>query len=239
MSGELEKARVRGLTFTEFQGDIISLVRSCISNSYVKYPMLKQFGISKEDLEDQVYCKLYNKSSGASYSNIERYFIKASDMNKTDIMYGPDTKYMVCLIKKVVFTVISQICRTILRKKLQPNISLDGSYNSMEQSDSGDMTYYKGVGVFDKYDKLHYEDVLNQIRLKKYPYYISLPDQPINQLTTRAYLDLLVSGYKSGEIRDSLISIKDSKPISAPAFNKIRKDIMTIAKENLKNYIEG
>ena len=240
MSGELEKARVRGLTFTEFQGDIISLVKSCINKDYVKYPMLKQFGINREDIEDQVYVKLYNRSSGASLSNIERYFIKASGMNKGDTKHGPDTKYMVCLIKRVVYTVISQVCRTILRKGLQPNLSLDGGYNSnSEQMEPKDMTYYKGIGVLEKYEDLHYEDVLNQVRLKEYPYNVSLPNQPIKQLTTRVYLDLLVSGFKNREIQDSLVSIVDSTPINASEFDKIRRDIMRIAKENLKNYIEG
>lgn len=236
MSGELEAARVRGLTFTEFQGDIMSLVKSCINKDYVKYPMLKQFGINKEDIEDAVYSKLYNKGEGELLSNMEKYFIKASGMSKEGVEYGPDTKYIVCLVKRVVYTVISQICRNFLRKGVQPNFSLDGSFIVNESSE---MTYYKGFGVVEKYEDLHYRDALNQVELIEYPYMVSLPtNQTTKQLTTRVYLDLLVSGYKHKEIQDMLIEKESSQPINQREYQKLRKDIMTTAKRNLKKYIE-
>ena len=76
MLGELESARVKGLAFVEFQSEVIKLVKHYISDSYNKYPVLRENGIDKEDVETVVYNSLYNRKDINELSNIERYFIK-------------------------------------------------------------------------------------------------------------------------------------------------------------------
>lgn len=223
MLGELESARVKGLTFVEFQNEVIKLVKHYISDSYNKYPVLRENGIDKEEIETVVYNSLYNRKDINELSNIERYFIKASEMSDPSKLYGDDTKYLVAIIRKVVGTTFGWLSRGILRKGQQPTLSFEGCM------------FDKYIGVEDKYDKLHYEDLLKQVPQVYYPYVIELNGKR-KKLSSRLILDLIVSGYKSKDLASIIYSDKTNECITISYFNRIRNEVIHIARESLKDF---
>ena len=72
MLGELEKARVEGLDFNSIQTDIVRLVRHYVNENYSLYErQLKYLKVEKEDIEMDVYQRLYNRKEN-QLSNMER-----------------------------------------------------------------------------------------------------------------------------------------------------------------------
>ena len=193
MTGELEYAKVRGLSFIEYQVEIVKLVKHFISKNYVKYPVLKNFGVNKEDVEVLVYQSLYNRKDINKLSNMERYFLKASELSEPGVEYGKDTKYLVCLIQRVVSTSFSQLSRKVLSKDIEPPVSYYESINGKEDY----LDRY--IGKNESYNKLHYEDVLRQVKQITYPYYVMMDDEK-KPLTSRLFLDLTVSGYNRKDL---------------------------------------
>lgn len=223
MLGELESARVKGLAFEEFQKEIIRLVKHFISDSYCKYPMLKEFGIDMEEVEIVVYNSLYNRKDKSALSNIERYFIKASEMSEPGKIYGKDTKYLVSIIKKVVGTSFSWLCRNLLRKGHQPPVSLEGCCID------------KYEGISELYDRLHYEDVLKQVPLVKYPYIVKVNGSE-KKLNSRLLLDLIVIGYQRKDLLKMIYSVDSNELISQAQFCELRSSVIRLAKRSLKDF---
>lgn len=233
MLGELESARVEGLSFVEFQVKIVKLVRHFIYQDYRKYPILKNFGIDEEEVELQVYHSLYNRKDLGVLSNMEKYFIKASSMNKDGKDCGNDTKYIVCLIKRVVKTSFCQLNRRLLRKNIEPDVLI----GSLESDEFTRDFFDRGFGVEDTYDNLHYRDLLDQVPLVKYHYVVVVNDKKMT-LTSRLLLDLIVSGYGRSELVKMIYDKETNKNIPVGTYAKIKSEVVELAKENLRGYIE-
>ncbi len=239
MSGELDCARVKGLSYDEYQVEVIRLVRSYIYEDIKKYPIIKLYGYCAEDIETRVYQGLYNRSDSNSLCNFERYFIKASSLKEEGKTYGNDTKYLVCLIRRAVRNAINECCRICLRNRDHGFFVLnyeDVVFGELDQEEFRENLVDRCVGKKDDYTRIHYEDMLNQIPLFKYDYYVVLNGKK-KRVTTRLFLDLLVSGYRVADISEFMFSCKTNEKIPRSYCSQIRDSVIRLARKHLKDYI--
>ena len=240
MLGELENARVKGKNFQEIQVDIMRLVRSYIFKNYCKYPILKSFGISEDDVEMEVYNSLYNRKPGC-LSNCERYFIKASDLGEEGALYDDGTKYLVCVIRRVVSTSFALLNRTLLVKGGQPAFHYSGfksQRSNRKASEFKEEIIDRGFGYEEKYQDLHYEDLLNQIPNTVYSHLKIEIDGKVVSLTNRLLLDLIVRGYGRSDLISRITNLRTGKTISVGNYARIYGNIRKIARESLQKYME-
>ena len=237
MLGELELARVKGLGYSDYLVDVVRLVRHYIKELYsTKYPMLNQFNIDKEDVEMRVYQSLFNRTDGSKYNNMEKYFIKASELAGDDTGYNDGTKYLVSLIRRVVTSSLSELSRTLLRKGAIPPVSYDKELSDYDGNTKPYIDYLEGtLSSVDMYDGLIYDDFLNSLPLKKFNYYITI-DGKRKTLNSRLLLDLYVTGYSSKEIASMSINKETGVSPTPATVNKLKSMVVDCAKKYFNDY---
>ena len=233
MLGELENARVMGLDYQDIQVHIIRLVKSFIKKQFPKYPILEKSNIDREDIEVKVYQRLYNRESTSDLSNMERYFIYASSLGA-----GADKKYLVCLLKRVVCTSILELSRTYLSRKVSFTSYDIDDYDLSSDSYLDYISFSNGYCVEDIDYNLSYQEALSKVPSVSFNYTVCINGKR-ERLTSRVLLDLLVSGYTNNDIKENSRHIDTGKPIGDSNYSRIKKDTITLAKENLKDYLKG
>ena len=211
--GELEKARVEGLSFSEIQDDVFRLIRSFACNSFNKYYYIGDYGFSIEDIVSLSYiCLCKRKEDGLSY--LEKYFLEASDKG---------FKYLVCVLKKVVTNTVLMINRRVFSGRLVVPLSLD-VVGDIEGPDKVDTR------------ELEYNELLNSIPSLTFKNYEIRYRGKVMPLDTKNMLNLLVEGLSKQDMLSSIYNKKTGELISPYAYVNIRFKVISLAREYLKNY---
>ena len=228
MLGELEKARVGGLDFNSIQTDIVRLVRHYVNENFSLYErQLRYLKVEKEDIEMDVYQRLYNRKEN-QLSNMERYFIKASEFGM---------KYLVCLIRKVVRLSVLQF----FRSKAYSNLATTLNYDDIDLTITNDINEDKNMILADPKaealmsDNLDYMDLLTRVPNLYFDEFVYRFDGKEEPLTTRRVLDLLVCGYNGTDLL-GVIFYNDGRKVGKVALSNIKSEVITLAKEKLEEF---
>ena len=228
MLGELEKARVEGLDFNSIQTDIVRLVRHYVNENYSLYErQLKYLKVEKEDIEMDVYQRLYNRKEN-QLSNMERYFIQASEKGM---------KYIVCLLKKIVRISVLQFFRSKAYSNLATVLNYSdvdlSIYDSIDDSKNTILTDYKAEKNI--YDKLEYSDLLNKVPKLYYDDLYYKSGDKLEVLTTRKLLDLIVCGYNINDLVEVIVN-EEGNSVTKQYMRDRRLEVILLAKEHLEEY---
>ena len=224
MLEELEYARVNGILYQDIHVHIIRLVKNFIGKNYRKYPALGCWGVDVEEVETRVYQGLYNRTG--ILSNMEKYFLKASKMDNDSGM-----AYIVCIVRLAVQNSLKEMTRKVLNRNRDCPIRLD-NFDSVYVDNL--VGYIPGRVIT---DNLLYEDLLNRIPYKEYPYMLKV-DNKLRRLTSRLFIDMLVNGYNQGDFTSIMYSDKTGNPVSKSTYSKVRGEVILLAREELKEFVK-
>lgn len=240
MIGELNNVKLRGLSFEEYQGDIIKAVRYFIRHYYPQNPALRFNGYDEEDVEMAVYQKLYNRKDSNSLSNIEKYFIKASAM--ADGAYT----YISCTIRKAVVTCLMDIQKSFRTKKHIDYI-LFSNYEKLLPS--GDLDDVLGDGYRFEFDinkrsdlgrdSISYFELLESLPLIEYEKYYTYMGKNKVTLNSRILLDLIVEGNGRSELGRLIYLVKNDRNIGLHTLDSLKAEVIDLAKCTYKDYLYG
>lgn len=222
MFDELHSARLAGRSYEDIHEDVVKLVNYFTNLWYKNYPVLKNYGIEKEDIVMDVYRGLCLRTKDDGLSNLERHFIKASKIENCTMSY----------ISNLIRMSVSMSLRCCSREAVKKPrcISLD---DVVYQNGEKDMTLSELV----QDNKEPIEDYVSlklsieSIKHKKYKEYYTVTffgDK--KYLSTREVLDWIVSGYTISEMCEKVYN-KDGKNIDYKKMSEIRRETIQQARE--------
>ena len=222
---ELMTATLAGRKYDDIQEDVVKLVNYYANLWYKNYPTLEKYGYDKEFVVMDVYRGLYLKTKDDGLSNLERHFIKASNIENCTMSY------------------ISNLIRKSVRLSL---MCISRELNKKPVCDSLDRTVYskddKSLSLGDTIKTINepMEDVvelklmLESIKHKKYKdyYVVNFAGEKV-KLTSKRVLDWIIAGYKVTEMTEKVF-YKDGSNIKYKNMSEIKKETIELAREAFK-----
>lgn len=222
---ELITATLAGRNYNDIQEDVVKLVNYYVNLWYKNYPTIKKYGLDKDFVVMDVYRGLYLKTKDDGLSNLERHFIKASNID------GCTMSYISNLIRKSVKLSLMCISRELLRKPI-----CDSLDRTIYSSDGKDLSLGDTLRTNNEpmEDLVELKLTLESIKHKKYKdyYTINFAGEKV-RLTSKKVLDWIIDGYKVTEMTEK-VYYKDGSNIKYKSMSEIKKEVIGIAREAFK-----